>query len=265
MADYSEVAHIMGPMGRSPEEYGNADTGIFEAKITVECAWADRAAVFNQIIWTEYPHLPNTNAYAVDGRMRGWAKSNDAGNSLIGYERARITFTYNNRIEFVGGYWITEKLRPSTQFRPLDAREFSWESNDPTDTDAKPVRDGEAPAMRQVYLDYILTYHRVLLIPDAAVTHLGACNHQTVSSYTLNRSFPAETLTLVAAPASRSLYNSFTLRAWKLTYHFRYSPSGANTFWRADAKPPAWESIYRIGETGRYIQHPLMNFSLLIP
>ena len=264
MADYSELAHIHGSMGKSPREVANFDTGVFEAWITVECDWLDRTAVYNQIIWTEYPHIPSTGAYAVEGKMEGWGKSNDAGSNLIGYEKARIEFYYNNKIEFSGGFWISESLLPSTEFKPLDARMFCWVDNSPKPVGTGvPVRDQEAPSMRQVFADYLLTYHRVLLVPDAALTMIGACNHATVSSYTLNRSFPAETLTLVSSPARRSLYNMFTLRAWELKYHFRYTPNGANKFWRADTE--SWESVYRVGQSGRYIQHPLMNFQLLIP
>ena len=264
MADYSELASIGGPMGKSPVWTANADTGIFEGWLTVECDWADRVAVYNSIIWTEWPHTVNTNAYAIEGRCEGWGKSSDAGSGLIAYEKARIRFYYNNKIENVGGFWITESFQPSTEFHPLDAREFCWVDNEPQpDGSGVQCRDHEAPSMRQVFADYILTYHRVLLIPDAALSHIGCCNHATVGSYTLNKSFPAETLTLVAAPATRSLYNSWSLRAWKLTYHFRYTPHGANKFWRADTE--AWENLYRIEDTDRYIQHPLVNFTQLIP
>lgn len=257
MGDYSELAALYGELGESPIEEATWRTGVFDATRVLECDWLDRTAVYNTLITTEYPHIPGTGARALGGDFRGWGESSDAGSGKIAYEKARVRLYYTNRIEFIGGKWLTEQLAPSSEFRQLDARSFRWDNNDGT-----PVRYNEAPAMRQVFLDYLITFHKVLSLPAAILTHQGACNDEKFASYTLGLVFDPETMVLVASPARRTLYPGF-LRAWELTYHFRITPHGANTFWRPETL--AWEPIYHEKGADRYIQHPLMDFALLVP
>jgi len=261
MVDKFDFAERDGPLGMSPRERSNWDTGVFTATRVIYCEWDERTTAYNELIGQPYPYIAGTEAIAIDGKMAGWGESSDDGAGGIAYEQCQLTMYYSNVIRFVSNKWITEELLPSSEFRQLNAREFSWVQNDP-ESGGRPVKQEEAPSMRQVFLDYHLTYHKVLAVPAAVLTHQGACNHATVSSYTLNMSFPAETVILAAVSSRRSLATGF-LSGWELHYHFRITPQGANKFWRADTKQ--WETIYRKNDSTRYIQHPLMNFTLLIP
>lgn len=257
MADYHDFAELHGRMGLSPQEAANWDNGIFEAVRVVECDWGDRVTVYNDLMGTAYPYIAGTGAIAVGGTMAGWGESSDGGDPLVAYEKARLTIRYDNRVQLVGGHWVSERLFPSAEFRQLDARSFRWENND-----GRLVRDEEGPAMRHVFLDYVLTYHKAISLPAAILTHLGGCNGAQVASYTLGLTFAPEALILVAAVARRTLAPGM-IPAWELTEHFQFRPSGANTFWRAETNQ--YEPMYHARGTGRYIQHPLLDFTQLVP
>lgn len=260
MPEFNDLASLDGPLGLSPREKTNWREGVFEAVREIECDWADRVAVYNSLINTEYPYIAGTEAYAFAGDFVGWGESSDVGSGgMISYEKARLRVYYDNAIEYVDGLWLSERLLPSGEFRQLDARSFQWDSGGSPGT---MLRDEEAPAMRQVFLDYYITYYRVPSLPAAILTHIGCCNNAAVESYTLGLTFQPETLILASAPARRTL-STATTRAWELSYHFRFTPFGANKFWRPETNQ--WEFIYWMGSSTRYIQHALADFSQLVP
>ena len=263
MPTYNDLASLEGEKGMSPRtERANWLTGEVEIIREIECAWDDRVAVWLSLIGTAYPYHGATNTYAYNAKVIGWGKSHDAGNGLVGYEKARLTVFYTNRIWFIGGggggKWISEKLTPTVHYMPMGERSFRWTSNTGIF-----VRDNEALGQRHVFLNYQLTYYRLPALPNAILTHQGASNNAPVASYTLGLIFPVETLILLGSPADRNLASGFT-QGWSLAYNFESRPHGANNFWRAATQ--AWEPIFEErGGGAQYKPYPPMNFSLLIP
>lgn len=264
MPTYNDLATLEGERGMSPRtERANWLTGEVEIIREIECAWDDRVAVWLSLIGTAYPYHGATGTYAYNAKTIGWGKSHDAGNGLVGYEKARLTVFYTNRIWFIGGggggKWISEKFTPSTEYVPVSERSLCWESS----TSDVIVRDNEQVGHRQVFGNYELTYYRLPALPNAVLTHQGASNNAPVASYTLGLTFPTETLILLGSPADRNLSSGFT-RGWQLTYAFGIRPHGANNFWRAETQK--WEPIFEQRHGGaQYKPYTPMNFSLLIP
>lgn len=243
-----------------PKEKWTQDA--FTAERLLICAWDDRDEVVAEMAANGgqlYPYKPWMGARSVGASAVGYGTMKGEASPGLGYyDEAAVTVYYSTSAPTMvstGGAYVSESIEPSAEYLQVDYEDFRWGSS--SGTEAKP---SEAPTKLIPGIDYILTFHRVMYIPDAANTLVDYCNAGPVSAYTLRRTFPAETLLYRGYTASRDLGGGSSM-TWKYSLRFSYRPAGWNTFWRAETG--TFEPIYHVNGSGRYINHPLGNFGML--
>jgi hypothetical protein len=237
----------------------------FTAERCLKCDWENRYDVVSEMAaegGQVYPYRTSLKARAIGASCAGFGDMRGETSPGIGYyEFAAVTVYYSTiapQYVSTNGVFVSEFMEPTTELIRGDYEDFCWSSN----KDGTAIKPAEAPTKLIPGINYILVFHRVHQIPGAAESLTDYCNAGPCAAYTLGRVFPPETLLYRGYTASRDL-GLGTLPTWKYALTFSYRPVGWNTFWRAEKG--TYEYLYHAKGTGRYINHPLGNFSYLMP
>jgi hypothetical protein len=234
----------------------------FTAQRTLKCAWSDRltlAAKFKggwfgstYYVPQAYPDFGSARVIAVTVNPYDEKVLPAGGTDLTraSYTAAQLVVTYKTGTDSGnpaddGKPQVEESLEPFAEYLTLPAQGLFWGS-----TSGDPLKDDEAPGklFRGVVWNY--TVSGIVDIPDAVYDLTGKVNSSDEHSYSLNRTFAAETL-LYTPPLLRRIVMPNGTLAWSIQMKFSYKPQGWNTFWRA--KTQAWERIYNAsGEAPPY-------------
>lgn len=244
--------------------------GGFTATRMLKCAWGDRYTLVDELSGSSsyYPYLGTSTAYPASATIRPFGKqeayvsgtTTDTRMAQYDYATVEVNYSlYAPRYNLLTSKFISEYLGPWTEFLTADPSKFTWTSGSNTAID-----DNEAFGKLSTGLVYILTFHHITTIPDAAYTLCDYCNASTVDSYTLGKTFPAQSLLYALHSATRDLQLG-KYPSWRLSYVFRYRPVSWNYRWNAGLTPPAFAPVYVKGTSTQAMFHPTGDFSTLTP
>jgi len=251
MPDFNEMA------GSPVEDFAED----FTATRRLMVAWGDRYAMVAALEFTTYPYLPVMEAYARSVSVVPFgAKQSAAGGGFVTYEKAEITVTYRLSSEDPQTVdLVTEAVEPNAEFRTLDYEDFRWGS-----TDGDVLNEDEAPSQLLRGHDYILKFHKLPVVPVAVIDLEGYVNAFPFATYTLGRTYAAETLLFGGGTPSRKI-TSAGVENFTLTERFHFKATGWNEFFRQAApEASAYQAIYH-KDKGLHRNHPLANFASLLP
>jgi len=141
--------------------------------------------------------------------------------------------------ELSGDDLVEEWFEPYGEMTRLNHEKLYW------DTDAaSPLDPNESPVVPYWGLNYNLTYFEIASVPANVQSFCGYANSNVVSCLTLGLSFAVGTLRYNGATVRRS-WAFGTTPKFRVTYSFRYKPTGWNNFFNLDAGTGgAWMPIY---------------------
>jgi hypothetical protein len=258
------VAHheiMESKYGGFPRE--NWVNGFLEAERLLECAWADRYSLLNELAWEQYPYNGTTIAWPYAATIQGEGVL-DSTTPIASYRYAWCRIKYTNKIVYneTAQRFVSEELHPLSMHLPLDYAGFRWGAK--TGASSIPVQPCEAPSFIVRSSQYTITYYRVLSVPAYADDYANCTNNGAVASYTLGRSYAAGRLLFGGTTARADTALGSTLKL-QVSYRFLIHPSNWNKFWRASTA--SWETLYHAGidGTGEYTPHTAVNFASLVP
>ncbi|MHC4611071.1 MAG: hypothetical protein ACYS7M_12070 [Planctomycetota bacterium] len=245
--------------------------GDFKAVRKLKVAWDDRVTLMEDLNTEEgryYPY-PDGPWYMDEGNviplayakvcscdpLKAQQRSDDdlaafTLQPVAEYDFAILTVEYTNEIEYwgSGGARIEETLRPLTTYATVPKTGLRW-----TSTTGTALEQG----IDRIFFgsEYVLDIQN-LLSPPVSTGLEGTVNNAVVTSYTLNRSFAAQTL-LYRPPTIRRSAAWAQLERWHVRYSLAYNPWGWNTWW--NPTNGAFESVYT--SEGQYVQYPLASFA----
>ena len=242
-------------MQGSPVETSKPDG--FEATRTLVVAWADRQALSEALEFSVYPYRPLMGALArLIGIVPMDAKQSTDG-GLVQYEKAVVTVQYSmSSSDPQTQDLVTESVEPNAEFRTLDFVDFRWSA-----IDGDVLKEDEAPGQLLRGHDYIIKFHRLNAVPTAVVDLEGYVNASPFSTYTLGRTYAAETLLFGGGTPSRKITTQGA-EEFTLTERFHFKSTGWNKFFRQSTQ--TYERIFH-KTGGEHNNHPLGNFSNLLP
>lgn len=242
-------------MEGSPVEDFSQD---FRATRMLMVNWDDRYSLVAALEFTTYPYLPLLGAFVRSISVAPFkAAITGVSGGLLLYEKALVTVQYSlsdddpQTVDLV-----TESIEPNAEFRTLDFEDFRWGS-----TDGDVLKEDEAPSQLLRGHDYILRFHRLNAVPVAVIELEGYVNASVFATYTLGRSYAAETLMFGGGTPSRKI-TSAGVERFTLTERFHFKATGWNKFFRQSTQ--SYESIYH-KTGGIHRNHPLGDFSTLLP
>lgn len=231
--------------------------GAFRGESRLKCKWADRATLISELEGTAWPYPDGpSDALPFEAETFPWGRQLASNSQTTDYEWAIIKVVWR-----AGGYTprrinnfrITESFEPTQFSSTIDFRHAlaHWT------TQERRVEYGEIPAWTQYGLMYSLTVHNVLAVPTAIYDRVGCCNSNAVASYTLNKSFAAETLKYVP-PTVKWTFTLARVATYDITYRFDFWPFGWNTHF--NPRTAGWEPI-RDSDGNRKIFFPPVAYS----
>ena len=237
-------------------ENGDVNSGV-NCQVVLQCAFADRWALINDILGTPRPWPKLTTGlvpYAVNASARPMNIDYTADGQIAAYSGdALVTVSYSTQIVDIAA----ESLEPSTDYQQINPLLFHWTNGNT----GKSLSENESVPFLLRKLDIVRTRYRLTAIPTQYLTCLGKVNQATYTSAILGLSFPAETLLFQPQGASRSFTN-LTVSGWTVGARFSYNPNGWNKFWNTENQ--AFEFIYLTGAgTTPYKPHQLADFAAL--
>ena len=232
----------------------------FTATRKLIVAWGSRYSLVADLEFSIYPYLPALVAYArsVSVEPLGSAiTAVDGGSGLVAYELALVTVNYSLTSDDPQTVdLVTESIEPNAEFRTLDFEDFRWSA-----TDGDLLNEDEAPSQLLRGHDYIIKFHNLATVPTAVVDLEGYVNAGAFATYTLGRTYAAETLLFGGGTPSRRI-TSAGVDNFTLTERFHFKASGWNKFFRQSTQE--YESIFH-KTSGIHRNHPLGNFATLLP
>lgn len=239
----------------SPSEQFHPDG--FDATRTLVVAWADRHALVAALEFSVYPYLPLIGAFARRVSVVPMPAKQTAVGELVEYENAVVTVQYSiSSSDPQTQDLVTESVEPNAEFRTLDFVDFRWGA-----IDGDVLKEDEAPGQLLPGHDYVIKFHRLNAVPAAVITLEGYVNASPFSTYTLGRTYPAETLLFGGGTPSRKITTAGA-EEFTLTERFHYKSTGWNKFFRQSTQTYV-PIFHKTG--GEYKNHPLGNFSSLLP
>lgn len=226
-------------------------------KLLVE--WGSRYSLVAELEFSTYPYLPVLEAFArsVSVEPLGNAITAVDGNGLVAYQKALVTVNYSLTSEDPQTVdLVSESIEPNAEFRTLDFEDFRWSA-----TDGDLLKEDEAPSQLLRGHDYIIKFHNLATVPTAVIDLEGYVNAGTFATFTLGRTYAAETLLFGGGTPSRRI-TSAGIDNFTLTERFHFKASGWNKFFRQSTQD--YESIYH-KTGGIHRNHPLGNFASLLP
>lgn len=243
-------------MAGSPvEDFAEA----FTATRKLLVAWGSRYSLVGELEYSIYPYRPALIAYARSVSVEPFGNAITAvdGNGLLAYEKALVTVNYSLSSDDPQTVdLVTESIEPNAEFRTLDFEDFRWSA-----VDGDLLKEDEAASQLLPGHDYIIKFHNLATVPTAVVDLEGFVNAAAFATYTLGRTYAAETLLFGGGTPSRRI-TSAGVDNFTLTERFHYKADGWNKFFRQATQ--IQESIYH-KTSGIHKNHPLGDFSTLLP
>lgn len=252
-------------VGYTLREDHDVDSGS-NMSVQLECAWADRYNLLNEILGNEYtwPHGAFTNVVAKKAQIipqRTQYTEHGSGGGIV-YQTALVTIQYlapnNNIDETAGGDLYSETLEPVVEFIKQNPDRFAWASGT-----GPPVSKEEAPGKQVYMMNIVRTLYNLASVPAAVFTCIGGVNDTAYVSATLGFSFGVETLLYQPPTLSRTVKIDGT-KLWSLTMKFAYKPNGWNQFWRAGVNPAQWDEFYDIAAGAIYKNYHQVDMTSLL-
>ena len=238
-----------------------------EARVTLQCAYADRYALVADLLlnrrpWPFYsaPFLPLATTAQIHNIETNY--TTDASQQQIYYVTSEVTVSYTSKFQDL----FAEELEPTSEFQTIDNTLFRWQSGAPLSEDTQVGFLRRGAILTKTYYDVLDP------LPQEFIDYDGFVNSDTVIN-SMGFVFTPETLLYVPPHLSRTVRFDST-NAWQLAVRFVYKkpyPSedpfpGWNTFWnpstmlheRIYAKPNAF-GTGSLG--GNYTQHPSAPFT----
>jgi hypothetical protein len=239
--------------GSPTEEWG--ENG-FSAQRRLKVAWADRRALVDELIGTEYPLLDDTGAICRRISCVPFPGKNLGEGSVSAYEFALITAAWDTVAWRASGGgpddpMISESIEPTAEYRTLNYEKYRWGSGS-----GDLLKAEDAPGLLLQGIDYVVTKYAQSAIPAAALTLINHVNDAALYPLTpglRNWVFAAETLLFHPASARRTIQSGMAEWKWDVTYRFSYKPNrlkdgtakGWNWQWRGDTD--RFDQIYLAG------------------
>lgn len=244
----------------SPEE-SKEGAGEFRATRRFKVAWADRAALMDTLIGTEYQPISGT--FAICNRvssapfMEGQQQA--VGPKDAAYEHAMITAEWNASSSggSMGTGFISESLEPSAEYIRHDYTKLAWGTNN-----GRAVTPAEAPGHTRRSFDWVVTRYRLTAISASVLSYINTVNalwRVAATPLFFGWNFPPETLLFSEPYFEASGGNTVTAR-----YRLSYKPNwdytdplnpvarGWNWFWNQQNQN--FERIFVRG-TNKQVRH----------
>lgn len=217
-----------------------------------------------------YPRIPDSGARAVSCSIKPFkAAVNEVANQpgMATYAYADMTIHYKLQAETAD--FISESLEPSAEFLTMNTQDCAWGAEflkykdylEPSDQYPQPKvgddklilplkdstgtrttltiqtfkQDETGSSSAQVgriqrTLDYIITFYRVMGLPDNLGDYVDCVNDKEVNARLLNQKFERGTL-LFNPPQMKRKWNYTTFPFWELTYKLTWKKMGWNWYW----------------------------------
>lgn len=240
------------------EEYNTRDEQYtengFNAKVTLRCAYANRHALVQDMLFISRPAWGGAliGAYPTTASIALAGEGQSADGLSFTYSESLVTVTFSSAAE---QQLISESLEPTAEFQVLDHTMFRWDS-----ANGDLLDESEAPGRLIRGLNLVRTLYKVPSIPGSVLGAVGGVNNTAYSSGLLGLTFDAETLLYTPPTMNRTITTTGT-QGWDITLKFRYQPEGWNRFWRASKMQ--YQKIYIAGG-GQYRNYPLKAFAGLL-
>lgn len=256
----------------SPREIGLESE--FRAVRRLKCAWADRLALFDQLltgylihlggtpplitrIGQPYPHRPGAFASRVQIEpFGGDARAHPAQPQLAGYAHALLTVDYEPR-QFDpatgAGQAGEETLSTAAEFQTLPHQGLTWDAQA---TPGERLWEAEAPTVVRRLLEWTYTFRQVVSFPPAWLEGAGSVNLGPVTSNTLALTFAPQTLLYQGVRLARAAGEGAS-PAWTASLRFTYRAWGWNRFARRGAPEP--QPLYAAGQP--FSPYPTLDFA----
>lgn len=205
-----------------------------EARVTLQCAFADRHALVADLLlnrrpWPYYsaPFLPLATTCQIHNLETSY--TTDATQQLAYYQTSEVTVNYTSKFQDL----YAEEIEPTSEYQSVDNTLFRW-------ADGTALSDNTQVGFLRRGLILSKTFFDVLdPLPQEFIDYVGFVNSDTIIN-SMGFTFTPETLLYCPPHLSRTVRFDST-NAWKLTVRFVYKkplPSndtypGWNTFWNA--------------------------------
>lgn len=246
MADFSSAVACSEIHGSRTE---NGDSNGFKASVKLQCAWADRFTLIDDLISNERTWPGFSAAKAKQTAITPVPGAYTAAGQECVYTDALVTVNYSTRDD---EELISESIEPTAEFRRLDHRMFRWGS-----ADGELLSEEEAPGMIVRGMNLLRTMHNVAAVPASILTLPGSCNSAAYTSSLLGLTFAAQTLLFGVNPITRTIKLSGST-GFNVSVKFSFKAAGWNKYWREETK--SYENIYEYGGSV-YNAFPTASFS----
>ena len=212
----------------------------------LRCAWADHAALIDELYLTQYPY-DNSGALATKYSFEPWkdSKQKNSSSTTANYDDAQVTIIYETDPP-LGESLVVEKYSPFSITHRGVGDAIQWE-------DKHKVGEGDAPVFIENGLEYSVTFYRASSVPVNTFEQAGLINSNVVTGAVLPLIFGVNTLKYEGANV---LFNqlSFGNNGYTIQYKFKAvyrqdgndvpgTPLGWNGHWRSDTAQ--YEKIYK--------------------
>lgn len=246
------------------------NNGQFEATRRLICDWEDRLWLIDWLgrfpngiyPYTEGPLDPP--AIVVYAGIEGMGEQGSetqiygpgdppgrTGSDLLAtYPKAKVTAKYTTegpRLQ-PGGTLLSEWLRPTAQTHALSHASFSWD-----DAAGTRVREGERPYFTRYGFEHVVRLHQVIAVPPWVTAYVGTCNLNPVAGAVIPITYAPQTLIYQPPTIQTSIDLGRGLPTFDITVHFKFKPTGWNTFPRESTGQD--EPMYVTGGS-QYIRYP---------
>jgi len=238
-----------------------------EARVTLQCAYADRYALVSDLLlnrrpWPYYtaPFMPLATTCSITNIPGKY--TTDATKQAIFYETSEVTVNYTSKFQDL----YSEEIEPTSEFQTIDNKLFRWVSGGPLSEDTEVGFLRRGLMLSKTYFDVLDP------LPDFLISYVGFVNSDTVVN-SMGFVFTPETLLFVPPHLSRTVRFDST-NAWQVGTKFMYKrpfPSddpnpGWNTFWNPSTqlheRMVVKENMFGFGTPSEpYYQYPLAPFT----
>lgn len=258
----------------SPQEVG--DETNFKARRMLKCRWADRLALYDQMltgyiinaggtpplitrIGQQYPDYPGV--YAVRCTIEPFAsdvRASDAQGRIAKYLDAKLNVDYEPRnFNYGSGPNASqigeESIETVAEFLTQPYESLYW------DTSGLPpalLHENEAPGKIIRSLIWVYTYRQVVSLPAGWRWATGYINSTAITSTSTGFLFDAETLLYEGVRLQRTV-TSGAQQAWTAQLRFTYRPETWNKWYKRGGDTP--QIVYKKNGS-RYEPYPKTNF-----
>ena len=237
----------------SPKEQYTA-TG-FQVTRRFKCPWSRRHKLARQFkakqgIAYKYNVAARVTDVAIDPFFDNEGKVDENPNPReITYSDALLTVTYRTPDGYSGTIdsddpttLITENVDHWLEFITLPGRRLWWGTTSQFGAQQpKPLGDASSPGMLVAGMEWKITRHEVLSVPQSWRDLAGYVNSDELYSRTLGMTFEPETLLYRPLSMQRTI-TSDGVKAWTVTQTMSHRLTGWNKFY--NLKASEWQPVY---------------------